>query len=39
MVTSSVARIAVDVMGGDLGPAEFVAAVKLAFAAKPELSH
>jgi glycerol-3-phosphate acyltransferase PlsX len=38
MVTSSVARIAVDAMGGDLGPAEVVAAVKLAFAAKSELS-
>jgi len=38
MVTSSVARIAVDAMGGDLGPAEIVAGVKLAFHAKPELS-
>jgi glycerol-3-phosphate acyltransferase PlsX len=30
-------RIAVDAMGGDLGPAEVVAAVKLAFAEFPEL--
>jgi phosphate acyltransferase len=31
-------RIAVDAMGGDLGPAEVVAAVKLAFAEYPELN-
>ncbi len=40
MVTPSGAtgRIAVDAMGGDLGPAEVVAAVKLAFAEFPELN-
>lgn len=31
-------RIAVDAMGGDLGPSEVVEAVKLAFAAYPELN-
>jgi len=35
---SSGARIAVDAMGGDLGPAEVVAAVKLAYQEKPGLS-
>jgi glycerol-3-phosphate acyltransferase PlsX len=38
MVTSSGARIAVDAMGGDLGPNEVVAAVKLAYQEKPGLS-
>jgi glycerol-3-phosphate acyltransferase PlsX len=40
MVTSSGAtgRIAVDAMGGDLGPAEVVAGVKLAFGQYPHLS-
>lgn len=39
MVTTSgsTGRIAVDAMGGDLGPAEVVAAVKLAFAEHPAL--
>ena len=31
-------RIAVDAMGGDLGPSEVVAAVKLAFAQSPSLN-
>jgi glycerol-3-phosphate acyltransferase PlsX len=40
MVTSSgeIGRIAVDAMGGDLGPAEVVDAVRLAFRQYPELN-
>lgn len=36
--TPTTGTIAVDAMGGDLGPAEVVAALKLAFAAYPDLS-
>jgi phosphate acyltransferase len=38
MSSGAAARIAVDAMGGDLGPAEVVAAVKLAFQQYPELN-
>lgn len=36
--TPTTGSIAVDAMGGDLGPSEVVAALKLAFAAYPDLS-
>ena len=38
MAPGSPGRIAVDAMGGDLGPSEVVAAVKLAFAQSPNLA-
>lgn len=36
--TGELGRIAIDAMGGDLGPAEVVEAVKLAFQSQPELN-
>ncbi len=38
MASGSTGRIAVDAMGGDLGPGEVVAAVKLALAQSPQLN-
>jgi glycerol-3-phosphate acyltransferase PlsX len=38
MVPGSPGRIAVDAMGGDMGPSEVVAAVKMAFAHNPHLN-
>ena len=38
MSSGAAGRIAVDAMGGDLGPAEIVAAVKLAFHQYPQLN-
>ena len=38
MAPGSTGRIAVDAMGGDLGPSEVVAAVKLALSQNPHLN-